>query len=46
MPGLLRGSVMILAAVVVGTIFAVNVLIEAMADLLSRSSRVDRNTLG
>lgn len=35
--GLLRGSVMILVAVVVGTIFTVNVLIEGMADVLSRS---------
>jgi hypothetical protein len=35
--GLLRGTVMIVAAVVVGTVFAVNVLIEGVADVLTRS---------
>lgn len=34
--GLLRGSVMIVAAIVVGTIFAINVLLEGMTDILTR----------
>lgn len=37
MLGLLRGSVMVLVSVVVGTIFAVNFLIEGLADLLTGS---------
>lgn len=33
---LLRGSVMIVAALVLGAIFAVNVLIEGVADIFAR----------